>query len=200
MKKFLFVIIVSVFIAFGAYAQNNSSSPQFSVGINSGIAIGPVSNVYSEAGGLTLKLTYPISQSPVSLTFKTGYTFYTSDGGYDIGVGDGGFGVGYSGGGYGDGDVASFIPVMAGIKVYIAPRIFIAGEVGASFNVNSNYEYYTDKSTALIYSPSAGYTLPLGYSGKNSLDFNLAYENRVEPGGGYTQIALGVAYNFGLKY
>jgi hypothetical protein len=198
MRKILFVIIVSIFTTLGAYAQNNMPLPQFSVGVNSGIAIGPVSNAYSDAGGLTLKLTYPIAQSPVSVTFKTGYTFYTSGGGYDVGVDAGGFGVGFSGGGYGYSDVASFIPVMAGLKVYISPRIFIAGEVGASFNVNSYPEYYTGKTTALIYSPSAGYTLPLGYSAKNSIDFSVAYENRVEPGGGYTQIALGVAYNFGF--
>jgi len=198
MKRILFVIIISIFTTLGVYAQNNLPSPQFSIGATSGVAIGPVSNAYSAAGGLTLKLTYPIAQSPVSVTFKTGYTFYTSDAGYDVGVGTGGFGVGYYGGGYGDGDVASFIPVMAGLKVYIAPRIFIAGEVGASFNVNSDPGYYTGKTTALIYSPSAGYTLPMGYSGKHSLDFSLAYENRVEPGGGYTQIALGLAFNFGL--
>lgn len=198
MRKILLFIIVSIFTTIATYAQNYNPSPQLSVGINAGVAVGTVSTYYPAASELTLKLTYPIAHSPASFTFSTGYTFYSSNQGYDAGYSYGGFGFDYYSGGYYSGPVASFIPVMAGVKIYVAKRLFVKGEAGASFNVNTYPQDYTGKTTAFIYSPGAGYTLPLGYSRKNSFDFSLAYENRVEPGGGYTQVTFGAAFNFGL--
>lgn len=199
MRKTVLLVIISIATAFGAYAQQRSTLPQFTIGINPGVAVGSVSSVYPVAGELSLGLTFPISTSPVSITFKTGYTFYTSSQDYSMGADFGGFGVGYSGGGNSYyGSTASFIPVMAGVKIYVARRVFIEGEAGASFNVNTYPGDYTGRTTAFIYSPGAGYTLPMGYRGRNSVDVGLFYENRVEPGGGYTQIAAHVAYNFGL--
>jgi hypothetical protein len=199
MRKTVLLVIISIASVLGAYAQQRNTLPQFNVGFNPGVAVGPVSSVYPVAGELSLRLTYPISTSPVSLTFTTGYTFYTSSEDYSVGGGYGGFGFGYSAGGdsyYGS--TAAFIPVMAGVKVYVARRVFIEGEAGASFNVNNYPGDYTGKTTAFIYSPGAGYTLPMGYNGRNSVDLGLFYENRLEPGGGYTQIAAHIAYNFGL--
>jgi hypothetical protein len=199
MRKFLRLIIVSIVTVTSAYAQHSSTSPQFSVGLNPGVAVGPVSSVYPVAGNISLRLTAPLSNSPISLTFTTGYTFYTSSQDYSVGFGFGGVGVGYGGGGYDYyGSTASFIPVMAGVKIYVANRFFIEGEAGVSFNVNTYPQDYTGKTTAFIYSPGIGYTFPLGYSGRNSTEVGLVYENRVEPGGGYTQIAAHLAYNFGL--
>ncbi|WP_259070930.1 hypothetical protein HDF24_22950 [Mucilaginibacter sp. X4EP1] len=198
MRKTVLLVIISVATALGAYAQQRTTLPQFSIGFNPGVAIGPVSSVYPVAGELSLRLVYPLSTSPVSLIFTTGYTFYTSSA-YSVGADFGGFGVGY--GGYSDsyyGSTASFIPVMAGVKIYVAHSVFIEGDAGASFNVNTYPGDYTGRTTAFIYSPGAGYTIPLGRRGRNSADFGLFYENRVEPGGGYTQIAAHVAYNFGL--
>jgi hypothetical protein len=197
MRKTVLLVIISITAVFGAYAQR-TTLPQFSVGFNPGVAVGSVSSVYPVAGELSLRLVYPISTSPVSLTFTTGYTFYTSSSSYAVGADFGGFGVGYTTGDDYYGSTASFIPVMAGLKVYVARRVFIEGEAGASFNVNSYPGDYTGKTTAFIYSPGAGYTFPLGFRGRNSADIGLFYENRVEPGGGYTQIAAHIAYNFGL--
>jgi hypothetical protein len=198
MRKTVLLVIISIASLLGANAQQRNTLPQFNIGFNPGVAVGPVSSVYPVAGELSLRLTYPISTSPVSLTFTTGYTFYTSSSSYAVGADFGGVGVGYTTGDDYYGYTASFIPVMAGLKVYVARRVFIEGEAGASFNVNTYPGDYTGKTTAFIYSPGAGYTIPLGYQGRNSADIGLFYENRVEPGGGYTQIAAHVAYNFGL--
>jgi hypothetical protein len=198
MKKLLILTAIFSLATFVAFAQNYNTSPQISFGLSPGIAVGSVSNVYPEAGNISAKFTYPFKGTPVSLTLKTGYTFYASNSGYDIGVGYGGFGYSYGSDSYGYGSVASFVPVTAGLKVYVANRFFIEGEAGVSFNVNTYPGDYTGKTTAFIYSPGAGYSFPLGYSRKQSLDLGLAYENRVEPGGGYEQIAIHAFFNFGL--
>lgn len=199
MRKFLRLLIVSIVTVTSAYAQHNSALPQLSIGVNPGIAVGAVSSVYPVAGNISIGLTAPLSNSPVSLIFTTGYTFFTTSQNYSVGFGYGDTGVGYGGGGYDYyGSTASFIPVMAGVKIYVANRFFIEGEAGVSFNVNTYPQDYTGRTTAFIYSPGIGYTFPLGYSGRNSSEVGLVYENRVEPGGGYTQIAAHLAYNFGL--
>ena len=174
------------------YSSNRSL--KLDIGISSGFSTGIVSNYFPEAGGLTLGLEVPLKQSPVSVLFQTGYTFYVSGGGYDVGVD--GYGYGY--GVYYDGDIASFIPLEAGLKVYPAPRIFIEGLAGASFNVNNYASDYTYKGTAFIYSAGAGYSFPLGFRGRNSTDLSLFYESRPETGGGYNQIGVKAVFSFAL--
>jgi hypothetical protein len=177
--------------------NDNSDGPfmKLGIGISSGATTGPVSNSFPEAGGISLKFEMPFAKSPVSLVLSTGYTFYVTDGGYSGGYYYDSYGgeVDYGG------QVASFVPVEAGLKVYLARRFFIEGEAGVSFNVNTYAGDYTNQTTAFIYSPSAGFTLPFGYGRHQSLDLSLFFENRPEAGGGYQQIGLSALWNFGLK-
>jgi hypothetical protein len=198
MKKPLFLILILfVFIpgAFAQYYHNDSAAPKFGFGLSSGVATGAASSVYPEAGGISLNAEFPLGKSQVSLLFTTGYTFYVSGGDYSLGY--------YSYDDYGGstdyyGDVASFIPVEAGLKIYIHRKLFIEGFAGASFNVNTYASDYTGRTTAFVYSPGIGYTLSERYSGRSSFDVGLMYENRIEPGGGYSQLALRAVWNFGL--
>jgi hypothetical protein len=204
MKRIFVLAVILIGAVCSASAQyyygannNNNNGPvaKFGFGITSGFGVGPVSNAYPEAGGLSLKLELPVSKSPLSVVFSTGYTFYASDGGYGLDVGT----DGYGGSSYYDGSIASFIPVEAGLKLYVAPHLFLEAEAGVSFNVNTYAEDYTGKTTDFIYTPAIGYTLPFGFSRKQALDVTLFYENRPETGGGYSQIGLGALWNFGLK-
>jgi hypothetical protein len=198
MKKLLLlsVIIFGAFYSASAqyyYSKNNTSTVKIGFGISSGFATGPVSGAFPEAGAITANLELPLGKSPVSVLFQTGYTFYVSGGGYDVG-----FGYGYYAGTEYYGRIASFIPVEAGLKVYVAPRVFIAGLAGVSFNVNSYSSAYTGNANAFVYSPMLGYSFPFGYRGKSDLDLSLMYENRPETGGGYSQVGLRAVWNFGL--
>jgi hypothetical protein len=197
MKKILLLIIILSGTIAGASAQyyyNNAPTTKFGLGISSGFATGAASGVYPEAGGISLNFEFPINKSPVSFLLTTGYTFYVSGGGYSIGYD----GFGFGGSSYAYGSVASFIPVEAGIKIYVAHQFFIEGYAGASFNVNSYPQDYTGQTTAFIYSPGAGYTFPFGNGENSKLDVGLFYENRIEPGGGYTQVAVKAVWNFKL--
>jgi hypothetical protein len=199
MKKLLLLsaIIFGAFYSASAqyyYSKNNASIVKIGFGISSGFATGPVSGAFPEAGAITANLEFPLGKSPVSLLFQTGYTFYVSGGGYDVGFDY----YGYGGGADYYGNIASFIPIEAGLKVYVAPRVFIEGLAGVSFNVNSYSSDYTGNANAFVYSPSAGYSFPFGQSGKSNLDVSLMYENRPETGGGYSQVGVRAVWNFGL--
>jgi hypothetical protein len=176
------------------YSNNNTNGPKIGFGVSSGFATGPVSGTFPEAGEITANLELPLGKSPVSVLFQTGYTFYVSGGGYGIDYGY--YGYGYSSTYYGD--VASFIPVEAGLKIYVARRVFIEGLAGISFNVNTYPSDYTGQANAFIYQPALGYSFPFGYRGKSNLDLSLMYENRPETGGGYSQVGLRAVWNFGL--
>jgi hypothetical protein len=203
MKKILLLSAILFGAVCGASAQYyynntnanpNAPAPKLGFGLSSGAATGPVSGYFPEAGALILSLELPIKKSPVSVVFQTGYTFYVSQGGY---------GVGYDGGGFGydtyySGQVASFIPLEAGLKAYVAPHFFLEGQAGASFNVNYYTSNYTNNETAFIYDLGAGYTFPLGFSRNATTDLSLVYENRPEAGGGYSQVALRAVFNFPL--
>jgi len=201
MKKLLLLtaIIFGAFYSASAQYYYSKSSPTDGVklgfGLSSGFSTGPVSGAFPEAGAITANLELPLGKSPVSVLFQTGYTFYVSGGGYDVGFGYYGYGVGTD---Y-YGNIASFIPVEAGLKVYIAPRVFIAGLAGVSFNVNTYPSDYTNNANAFVYSPMVGYSFPFGFRGKSNLDLSLMYENRPESGGGYSQVGVKAVWNFNIS-
>lgn len=198
MKKLFLLLTIFVAAAQGVFAQyyrsvNDAPAIKLGFGISSGFAVGSVSQYFPEAGNISVNLELPLKKSPVSLLFTTGYTFYVSQSGYDVGYD----GYGFGGGTYYGGDVASFIPIEAGLKIKIANRVFVEGLGGVSFNVNTYSSDYTYKPTAFIYSPGVGYSFPLGYS-RSTLDFSVNYENRPEPGGGYSQVGIKGVWNFSL--
>jgi len=189
MKKTLLLLILLFSITLCTYAKNGSQ-PKFGLGITTGAAVGPASGAYPLAGGLTLRYEYPFNGTPVSLMLTTGFSYFVSSQGYGVGYNS------YSGS-YSYGSLAAFIPVQAGLKTYVFNKLYVQGDVGASFNVNSNYQDYTQNKVALLLSPSIGYTIPFAGS-RWSLDAGLGYEDRIEPGGGYSQINLRAIFNVGL--
>jgi hypothetical protein len=192
MKKLLFLIAIVCVTSLSASAQFYPSA-KFNIGIDGGVPLGTVSNYYSGTAGISFQYQFPLGLSPVNVVLSTGYMGYFTDSGYG-GYYDGGYG----GGAYYSGDVASFIPVEAGLKFYFNRHIFIEGDAGVSFNINSNTSYYTGSETAFIYAPSVGYAMPVGFS-KTSVELSLRYESRLETDWGYNQLALRAAFCFGGK-
>lgn len=193
MKKLLLlssILFGAICSASAQYYYHNDNAQQFGlgIGVSSGLATGPVSSAFPESGGLIVRLNVPINKSPVSFIAQTGWTFFVSNSGYGVDFGPYGYGAST----YYYGDIASFIPVEAGLKAYVAPRFFLEGELGASFNVNTYTSDYTNKATDFIYAGGVGYSFGYG------LDLSLQYENRPEPGGGYSQVALRGVWNFGF--
>jgi hypothetical protein len=64
--------------------------------------------------------------------------------------------------------------------------------------VNNNSSTYTNNKVAFIYAPVAGVSIPVNPYSKSMFDFTLKYEDRVETGGGFSQIAVGAAFRFGM--
>lgn len=169
-----------------------SPGPKLGVGFDLGVPVGPASNDYVLTGGITFKAEFPVV-SPLSITLTTGFMGYVTKGGYAAGYY---YDSNNGSGSYSTGAVASFLPVEAGAKLYVSRRFYLEGDLGASFNINSNPGEFTNKSTALIYAPMAGLTIPFGAS-RVSLDLSLRYESRLETGYNFSQIAARAVFNFG---
>jgi len=196
--SFAFVILIG--LVFSVHAQTNyNTRPRLSAGFIYGTAVGPASDNYTYASGFLLKYELPVKSSPVSLTLTTGYSFFipeTRHYSYINPGNGGGVHVNYS--------AATFVPLEIGARVYVANKLYFEGNIGASLNVNSPHEYYTNKTVALLVSPNLGYSFRFGSSGKTGLDLSLGYENRFERAsldyyqGSYGRLALSAAFSLGL--
>jgi len=191
MKKTLLSLIILFIAVLNSFAQDNSVT-KIGVGVDLGVPIGQTNTYYELASGVTLKAEFPVVD-PLSITVTTGFTGYVTQGGYSTGYNS------YDGS-YTYGAVACFVPLEAGARLYVSRRFYVEGDLGASFNVNSNSSEFTSKQTALIYAPMAGMTIPFGGS-RVSLDISLRYENRLESDYTYNnfgQIAARAVFNFNL--
>jgi len=188
MKKTLLSLIILFIAVLNSFAQDNSAT-KIGVGVDVGIPVGASSGIYEVTGGVTAKAEFPVA-TQFSITATTGFTGYVTKGGYSSGY-DSYYGS------YSNGAVACFVPLEAGARIYVAPKFYLEGDLGASFNVNSNSSEFTNKQAALIYAPMAGMSIPFGGS-RVSLDVSLRYESRLETGYDYSQIAARAVFNFNL--
>ncbi len=148
-----------------------------SLGAEVGLPTGEAGTFYNIAPGASLKLEVPVSASMVNVTGSVGFSSFIPKGIYR----DYGF------------SAATYVPVEAGVKVYVIPAFYINADAGASINVNRNY---SATRTAFIYAPGLGVSIPAG--GLNAADIGLRYEGRAESGATVSQVALRIAYKFGL--
>ncbi|WP_184550605.1 hypothetical protein [Mucilaginibacter sp. FT3.2] len=200
MKKHLLVLAILTAMAFNCLAQTNyNDHSRISFGFIYGATVGPASNNYTYASGFLAKYELPVKSSALSLTLTSGYSFFVpqtryTDPAHAPGVVYDNFDYAH----------AAFVPVELGARFYLVKKLYIEGNVGASFNVNSHPQYYTNKTVALLVSPNLGYAFRFGPSGKVGLDLNLGYEDRFESAttayrqGSYGRIALSAALSFGL--
>ncbi len=172
-SRFLTAILISG--VFTANAQIKPTTPLVSLGPDMGITVGQASNVYGMVAGGSLKVQLPFTKSPFSVVLSAAYSSFMVKGDYTQYFRD-----------------AAFVPIEAGGRVYFTKMLYFEGDLGASFNINSDY---SGPGTAFIFSPVVGLSTPVKKRG-DSLDFSLKYEGRGEPGRIVEQIALRVAYRF----
>ncbi len=176
MKKFLLSLVlltVTVICSFGQTA----TPPKLSIGPDLGIPVGDANTVYSGVIGASLKLELPVTPSSFNVTITSGFSDFMVKNMYNSYILNG-----------------TYIPVELGGRFFFDKTVYFEGDLGASFNVNSNY---TGPKAAFIYAPMLGLTLPAN-NAKSSIDVALRYEGRSETGGTISQVALRVAYRFGL--
>lgn len=161
-----------------ANAQSNDSKFRFGIGVDGLIPVGNLTNTVNFGLGITPRLQYSVNNK-FALTFTSGfYHFFTKK----IYLTEG-LGAGSSI----ENDL-DIIPVKAGVKYFVLPNIYLAGEAGASFEVENG-----GGPVELILSPS------FGYASKN-WDIGLRYENFHGENYNYSFAVIGlrVAYGFGL--
>ena len=153
---------------------------RLSFGVEYGLAIGQASDVYGTVLGGSVKFEIPVARSDFNITATVGFTDYLVH-------------LDYTGPLTGI-QSAQYIPVSLGGKYYFSRLFYVEGDAGISNNINSNY---TAKSQAFYYAPIIGVSAPTSKH-KANIDIGLRYDARVETGGTIGQIALRLAYKFGL--
>jgi len=193
MKKTLLLFTLLISAVLSTYAQNDDYALKLGAGFSFGAAIGSNSGAYPAAGGVHVKLEYPLSDTQLSLTFSTGYTFYVSANGYS-------YETTSNGNTYTNSSILSFVPVQVGAKYYVANRFFVAGEAGVLYFLDSRLGDENGKAIARVSPlivPSVGYTIPFGRT-RGSVDLSVGYEANPQSGGGYNQAFFKSTFNFGM--
>lgn len=176
---------VAIFIGTNVKAQTTPANAlRFGIGLETGIPTGNAHDGSNFELGGTARLQYGVSND-LALTLTSGY--------YNF------FGKTYTSS-FSDntstttisvkGRSLGMIPVKAGIKAFVGSGFYVAGEVGAGFEVHEPIAE-AHKDTKLILSPG------LGYANK-SWDIGVRYENFSGQGYNYGLVGLRLAYGFGL--
>lgn len=152
-------------------------TPQLSIGGEFGVPTGDANQIYGKVIGASVKLELPVSASPFSFVITTGISSFLLKFNY-AGVFNN----------------ATYAPLEAGGKYYFSKIGYFEGDLGLSSNISGNYS--TSKN-AFIYSPVIGLSAPTNKH-KATVDMGIRYESRVENGGTVSQIALRMAYRFGI--
>jgi len=158
--QFAVIMMICVVTAISASAQK--SGPRLGIGVDVGSTLKSPTRMVL---GADLRLQQPFGQG-VSGILTTGYyQFFKANSYYP------GFGI---------------IPLKAGLKIFPAKNVYIAGEVGAGFGTQKG------AGTSFVYSPSFGLAFGDGF------DASLKYENYTDYNGYAQQLALRLAYGFKL--
>lgn len=177
----LFCALLSVLILFaGSHANAQSATPnplRFGIGVEGLLPVGNTSNTLNFGLGITPRLQYSLSDK-VALTFTSGiYHFFPKTVTYPATGAFPGFTTKYK---------SDIIPVKVGAKFFVGSNFYLAGEVGAAFEVAEG-----GGPVHFLASPGIGYAT-------KKWDIGARYENF--SGNGYSDgiIGLRVAYGFGL--
>ncbi len=194
MKRTLLLLSFLLSPAVGVFAQSNSATPTWGVGLSYGAPLPPNASTTPYAGGLIFRLEYPVNNSPFSVIFKTGFSFYAAS---DVTLGS------YDPNNeFNDspatGTIWSFVPVEIGGKFYVVDKLYLEGDAGVSFFIN--YHPGGNQTIAPIVSPCIGYDIPFKAS-KNNLDLGFSYENRINYSNAisdFSQVSFHAIFNFGM--
>jgi len=175
---------------FAAKAQTSTTTASngviYSVGAESGIAVGKFKDAYKWNLGGSVQADIPVA-SQFYATINAGYQNYFGKNNI--------YGTTFS-----PTDI-HLIPVKAGLKFFPVKDLYIQGEAGAAFVLNKSDVGY-DKAAAFIYAPTIGVQLPL--NGSSYIDAGVRYEASTKFTSGVDNsktniLGLRVAYAFSVK-
>jgi hypothetical protein len=176
MKLFLIALVFCVAAVSTVFAQTNPY-PHMSLGVEYGLPVGDAASVYGTVLGASAKAEFPVAKSAFNITLTAGLSDYLVKLDYQ-----------------GTLKNATYVPLELGGKYFFSRIGYVEGDLGASINVNSNY---SAARTAFIYAPVIGVSAPTNKH-KATIDMGLRYEGRAETGGTVSQVALRLAYRFGI--
>ena len=154
---------------------------RLSIGVEYGIPVGQAADIYGTVIGGSLKVEVPVTKSKFDITFTLGYTTYLTKLDYT--------------GSLTDIKISQYLPVSLGGKYNFSRLFYIEGDAGISKDLTS---YYSEKNIAFYYAPIVGISAATNKH-KANIDISLRYDARAESGGTIGQIALRLAYKFGLN-
>ena len=163
MKNYLLVVAI-VIISTTSFAQETESTPvTFNIGAEIATPVGSLDNISNFGFGISALAEYkPVKQFGV--TFSAGYIHF--------------FGKNY--GGYSAPSLGQ-IPVLGGVRLYVAKEFYVSGQLGYSF---------FDKNLG------SGFTYAPGIGAKfNTLDVTLKYMAASVDGGTLSNIGLRLGYS-----
>ncbi|TSD66058.1 hypothetical protein FFF34_001265 [Inquilinus sp. KBS0705] len=162
------MIILLVTGAITASLAQTSSSSKFSINFEAGKPVGEASNFYSSVIGGSLKYQTPIIEDGTFFTASAGYSVYYTAARYEhMGI-EPSFG---------------FIPVQAGVKVYLYKGFFMGVEVGDVI------------ATASGFDNKFAYSLHTGYSFKR-MEIGAHYESWAGKTVQLAQVGAYIGYRF----
>ncbi|OOQ60984.1 hypothetical protein [Mucilaginibacter pedocola] len=173
MKKVLFVLTALCGLSLGAFAQSSSEGGKWNIGLDAGLPLGSLHDLYSTAIGASIKYEHPVATSTF-ITGSAGYQRFFIKG--DVKDALKAVGVDKSG--------VGLIPVKAGLKHYFNEGFFAEAQAGAAFSTESG------GSTSFVYAPGVGYTFSGGF------EAGLRYEGFSQDGSNSGMAALRLGYRF----
>ncbi len=178
MKKIIYCGLLLCFslllVNFAATAQKEGKTFSAGFGLEGGLPLGDVKDVYHFSGGLTLRFAYHVGPGFVTLT--TGAIAYVPKSFQ------------------GDDTKASIqIPVKAGYKYIFYKPFFVMGEVGYSsykiYYEGSDGNLASNTSGGFTYAPTVGVNL-------NVFELGIKYEATHLTGGTVSTVGLRLGFNF----
>ncbi|MBD1364183.1 hypothetical protein IDJ77_10215 [Mucilaginibacter sp. ZT4R22] len=173
MKKVLLLLTVLCGLSIGAFAQSSTEGGKWNIGLDAGLPLGSLGDLYSSSIGASVKYEHPIGTSTF-LTGSAGYQRFFIKG--DVKDALKALGIDKSG--------VGIIPVKAGLKHYFNDGFFAEAQAGAAFSTESG------GSTSFVYAPGIGYTF------KGGFEAGVRYEGFSEDGSNSGMAALRVGFRF----
>jgi hypothetical protein len=180
MRKIILLLAVLLGFSIAAHAQTEAPEPPIllSLGVDVGTALSPTNNTYSSVAGISGKFEIPFQNPKAFFTISAEYSNYSTKSTPALDTMQSGH----------------YIPLLIGFKYFITKNVYLEGDIGDSYNINSGYMGYQN---AFTYSPIAGVSIPLTKP-NTAVDIGLSYESRISGDGNINQAAIRVAYKFGL--
>jgi hypothetical protein len=181
MTKIKLTAVLFIIAAFLSIKTTNAQTIgdgklRFGIGADALLPVGGLSNTESFALGITPRLQYRLSDK-LALTFTSGFYHFFPKNYHYTGGPDAGYYAKYH---------LDIVPVKVGLKAFVSKNIYLAGEVGAGFEVEDG-----GGPVKLILSPSVGYA-------NKHWDLGVRYENFSGDNNAYGVVGVRVAYGLGL--